>query len=224
MLENPLFSQQPTYLCLPISMNRQRAVKDLHNALDETFDCLKQLTAGADQEDNHTQLTELPYNDRSLVFIRASLQHSPTPSKVDDAVSSLHSVQSDIRRCKEKVDDAFLRTAKLYNLSNIQQPSTPTGGSPRSSIMMSIHNKLVRLFKPRNFRRAGAGDEYKRSNGESASAIAPTSKDRQSPDVSTSSVLLQLPNELLILIITDLNEDFLEDIPRGTDPLLALRL
>jgi len=93
---------------------------------------------------------------------------------------------------------------------------------------MTIRDKLNRLLKPRKSRKTGARDEDETSKGE---IIAPhvTEAQRSSPaNVPTISLLLRLPPELLILIITALNEDFLQDLPRGTphgtDPLPALRL
>jgi len=190
----------------------------LRGALEETFDCLKRLAAGA--EDEHSPSTELPHNDGSLVLIQAFLQHSPTSSKVDNAVSRLQSMQPDIEKYRDKVDDAFLSAMVLYNLISNQQPST----SARSSAMMTIRDKFAHLLKPRKSRSTGVWSENVGLNGELTPAIAPTIRDAQetsSPDVPTSSLLLQLPPELLILVVTVLNDDSLQD---RTNPLPTLRL
>ena len=193
-------------------------MEDLRSALEETFDYLKRLAAGA--KDNHSPLTELPYDEGSLVFIQASLWHSPMSPKVDDAVSCLRSIQSEIEKYKDKVDDAFLRTMELYNLIGNQQPRT-------SSTMLTIRDKFIRLLKPRHYRRTGADGENRGLNGDLTSAIAPNVREAQktsSAYVLSNSLLLQLPPELLIIIITVLNDDSLEDLPRRINPLPTLRL
>jgi len=198
------------------SGNGQKAVEDLHSALEDTFDYLKRLAASA--KDDHSPLTELPYDDGSLVFIQTSLRHSSM--SLDNAVSRLRSIQSDIQKNRDKVDDAFLRTMGLYNLSSKHT-------STSSPAVMAIRDKFIRLLKPRKYRRTGAGGENRGLNGDLTSAIAPNIREAQepsSPYVPTSSLLLQLPPELLILIVTVLNDDSLEDISHRTNPLPTLRL
>ena len=196
-------------------------MEDLRSALEGTFDSLKRLAAGA--EDDHSPLTELPCNEGSLVFLRTFLQHSPVSSRVDNAVSCLQSVQTDIKKYRDKVDDAFLCIVGLYNLINNQQPSISTS----SLAMKAIRDKFTRLLEPRKSRRSRVGSENSGLNGEPTSAIAPTIGEAQEispPGVPTSSLLLQLPPELLILVITLLNDDSLEDLPCRTNPLPTLRL
>ena len=171
-------------------------MEDLRSALEGTFDYLKRLAAGA--EDDHGPLTELPYNEESLVFLRTSLQHSPVSSKMDNAISCLRSMQLDTKNYRDKVDEAFLRIVEINN----QQTSIST----RSLAMMTIRDNFIRFLKPRKSRRGGVGSE------------------NRPPDAPTSSLLRQLPPELLILIITFLNDDSLEDLPRRTNPLPNLRL
>jgi hypothetical protein len=192
------------------SKNGQKAAEDLHCALEETFDCLKRLTAGA--EDGHSPLTEPPYNEGSLLFIHTSLKHTPMPSKADNAVNYLRNMQSDVKKYRDKVEDAFLSTMDLYNLINSQQSRT----SISSAAMVTIRDKFIRLLKLQKSRRTGTGGENRSLNGELTSAIAPDIKEVQrlpSPDIQTSSLLLQLPPELLILIISVLSEDSLEVLP-----------
>jgi hypothetical protein len=198
-------------------------VKALRGALDETFDYLKQLTAGA-EEDGHTQLTEL-HNGRSIVFIRASLQHSLTPSNVDNALGSLRDMQTDIKRCRKKVEEAFLYTIELYRLVNNQRPWTSINDSPHSSAMVTIRDKFTRLLKPQAFNRIVDDEGEREMTSRVATAIREPQKSPP-PGVPLSSGLLQLPFELLNLIVTSLKDDLLEDIPRGAeaDTLPALRL
>lgn len=205
---------------VPFSKDRE-TVENLRTALEETLDCLKRFAGGA--EGDHNPLTGLPYNEGSLVFIQTSLRHSPMPLKVDNTVRCLWSMQSDIKTNRDKVDYAFLRTMELYNLISNQQPYTST----KSSAMMTLRDKLIHLLKPRKSRRTGAGDENWNLQGKSTSAIALQIREARGssfPDVPTSSLLLQLPTELLIIIIDVLHNDPLEDIPSRTEPLLTLRL
>ena len=214
-------SKRLKYPPVPFSENGQKAVEDLRSALEETFDYLNRLAAGA--KDNYSPLTELSYDEGSLVFIQASLRHSPMSLKVDDAVSCLRGIQSEIEKYKDKVDDAFLRTMELYNLIGHQQPHT----SISSSMALTIRDKFTRLLKPRKYRRTGAGGENRGLNGDLTSVIAPNIREAQessSPYVLTGSLLLQLPPELLIVIVTVLNNDSLEDLPGRTNPLAILRL
>jgi len=92
--------------------------------------------------------------------------------------------------------------------------------------MMAIRHKLIRLLKPRKSKTSGEGDEDGDPDGVSSPAIAPDIREAQRPgSPDGADLLLQLPPELLILIITALDDDFLQDPPRArTDTLPALRL
>ena len=193
-------------------------MEGLRSALEETLDYLKRLAAGP--KGDHSPLAELPYDEGSLVFIQASLRHSPMSPKVDNAVSCLRGVQSEIKKHREKLDDAFMRTMELHNLISNQQALTSTS----SSAVMTIRDKFFRLLKPRKYRRTGAGGGL---NGDLTSATAPNIRKAQetsSPHVLTDSPLLQLPPELLIIIIAILYDGSLEDLPRRTNQLSTLRL
>lgn len=187
--------------------------------MDETFNCLKCLAARG--ESGHSQFTDLSYDNKSISFVQTALQRSPPRSNVDDAVSSLRSIQSNVKRCTEKVDGAFIHTMKLYDLS-----INSTCDSPLSSTV-TIRDNLIQLLKPWKSTRIRSSGENGSSKRGIISVIAPHIGKAQissSPSVPTISLLLQLPPELLILIITALNDDYLQGLPRGLDPLPNLRL
>ena len=157
-----------------------------------------------------------------MAFVKTALRRSLPQSNVDDAVSSLQIIQSNVKRCTERVDEAFMRTMKLYNLS-----ISSTHDSPLSSAMVAIRDNLIQLLKPWKSTRTRASSENGSSKGEIISVIAPHIRKAQrssSPSLPTISLLLRLPPELLIIIITALNDDYLQGPPRGTNHLPALRL
>jgi hypothetical protein len=95
--------------------------------------------------------------------------------------------------------------------------------------MPAVRSKLVDLFKLRVDRRSKTVEIDKSNHEKPASTPSHDTNEvpvrLPSPDTFTGSPLLQLPTELLILIITNLNDDFLEHVPDGTtDTLPALRL
>jgi hypothetical protein len=201
-------------------------VKDLRRALDGTLICLKRLTAGPKKGMGFIQAMALSSHKSSLVSIQAALQQNATSSKAADAVSNLRGLQSDINTCREKMDSAFLRIMRPLNVVSDQRSRVNTHISTLT--MPVVRNKLVNLFKSRTDRRYKSVDIVESIDGQLASTT-PSGTDEvpvrsPSSDTFAGSPLLQLPTELLILIITALNEDFLDLSRTHTDTLPALRL
>jgi hypothetical protein len=192
-------------------------MKDLRYALDGTLIFMKQLTTSTKRGKGLIRLMVPVSEKKSLVSIQAFLQHSPTPPRVASAVGSLQGLQSNIKAYREKMDSAFLRIMGLNNVVNDQTPH----GNPAFVSMPTVRNRLVGLLTSRKLNTIGIDERI-------IGKLLPTSLQDVGkapgrpppPNVSARSALLRLPTELLIIIISDLNED----LPHGADTLPALRL
>ena len=98
------------------SEDGQAAVRELCDALQETFSALTQMTDGTNSDD--LRPAHLPSNKKSLEFIRAILVHSLTPSKIADLVKGLRDMRSDIQTCLTELETTFQHVHALYGVLN----------------------------------------------------------------------------------------------------------
>ena len=94
----------------------QVAVRELCDALEETFNTLKQMTGKMDSDD--LRPAPLPSNKKSLEFTHAVLRHSFAPSKLADLVRALREMRSDVQTCLTKLETTFQHVHTLYDIMN----------------------------------------------------------------------------------------------------------
>ncbi len=92
----------------------QVAVRELCDALEETFSTLKQMTDRTNSDD--LRPAPLPSNKKSLEFTRAVLKHSFTPSKITDLVKGVRDMRSDVQTCLTKLETTFQNVHDLYGI------------------------------------------------------------------------------------------------------------
>ena len=117
----------------------QVAVRELCDALEETFSTLKQLTDRTNSDD--VRPAPLPPNKKSLEFTRAVLKHSFTPSKLTDLVKSLRDMRSDVQTCLTKLEATFQHVHALYDIMT----NGVTRVASRASDFSTSTNLTVRL-------------------------------------------------------------------------------
>ena len=117
----------------------QAVVRELCDALEETFDTLTQMTDRTNSDD--LQPAPLTSNKKSLEFTRAVLNHSITPSKITDLVKGLRDMRSDVQMCLTKLETTFQRVHTLYNIMNNGLARTAS----RTSIFSTSTNLTVRI-------------------------------------------------------------------------------
>ena len=117
----------------------QAVIRELCDALEETFNTLTQMTSRTNSDD--LQPAPLPSNKKSLEFSRAVLKHSITPSKITDLVKCLRDMRSDVQICLTKLETTFQHVHTLYDIMN----NGLTRIVSRTSIFSTSTNLTVRI-------------------------------------------------------------------------------
>ena len=94
----------------------QAAVRELCDALEETFSMLTEMTDRTNSDD--VRPAPLPSNRKSLEFTRAVLKHNFAPSKITDLVKGLRDMRSDVETCLTKLETTFQHVHALYDIMN----------------------------------------------------------------------------------------------------------
>jgi hypothetical protein len=128
---------------MAFSEHGQAIVRELCDALEETFNTLTQMTDRAKSDD--LLPTPLPSNKKTLEFTRAVLKHSFTPSKITDLVKGLREMRSDVQMCFTKLDNTFQHVHTLYNIMGNGLPRISSRKSRTSSIFSTSTNLTVRI-------------------------------------------------------------------------------
>ena len=128
----------------------QVAVRELCDALEETFNTLTQMTEKTNSDDSRP--APLPSNKKSLEFIQAVLRHSLMPSKIADLVKALREMRSDVQICLTKLETAFQHVDTLYNIMNnglmrIVSRASIFSTSTNLTIRIKLYNWLKRREK-----------------------------------------------------------------------------
>jgi hypothetical protein len=121
------------------SENGQTVIRELCDALVETFDTLKQMTDRTNSDD--LRPTPLPSDKKSLEFTRAVLKHSFTPSKLTDLVKCLRETRSDVQMCLTKLETTFQHVQTLYHIMGNGLARTAS----RASIFSTSTSLTVRV-------------------------------------------------------------------------------
>ena len=101
---------------MSFSEKGQVAVRDLCDALEETFNTLTQMTDKANSDDSRP--APLPSNKKYLEFTQAVLRHSFMPSKIAGLVKALREMRSDVQICLTKLETTFHHVHTLYDIMN----------------------------------------------------------------------------------------------------------
>jgi len=117
----------------------QTAVRDLCDALEETFNTLTQMTDRTNSD--NLRPAPLPSNMKSLEFTRAVLKHSFAPSKITDLVKCLRETRSDVQMCLTKLETTFQHANTLYTIMGNGLARITS----RTSIFSTSTNLTVRI-------------------------------------------------------------------------------
>jgi hypothetical protein len=124
---------------LASSEDGQTVIRELCDALVETFNTLTQMTDRTNSDD--LRPTPLPSDKKSLEFTRAVLKHSFTPSKLTDLVKCLRETRSDVQMCLTKLETTFQHVQTLYYIMS----NGLTRTTSRASIFSTSTNLTVRI-------------------------------------------------------------------------------
>ena len=128
----------------------QIALRELCDALEETFNTLTQMTDKTTS--NESRPASLPSNKKSLEFTQAVLRHSLMPSKIADLVKALREMRSDVQICLTKLETTFQHVNTLYNIMNnglarIVSRTSIFSTSTNLTIRIKLYNWLKRREK-----------------------------------------------------------------------------
>jgi hypothetical protein len=117
----------------------QVVVRELCDALEETFNTLTQMTDRTNSDD--LQPAPLPSNMKSLEFTRAVLKYSFTSSKLTDLVKYLREMRSDVQMSLTKLETTFQHVQTLYYITcnGLERVAS------RTSIFSTSTNLTVRI-------------------------------------------------------------------------------
>jgi len=124
---------------LASSESGQAAIRELCDALEETFNTLTQMTDRTNSDE--LRPAPLPSNKKSLEFTRVVLKHSFAPSKITDLVKCLRETRSDVQMCLTKLETTFQHVQTLYYIT-VNSLARITS---RSSIFSTSTNLTVRI-------------------------------------------------------------------------------
>ena len=128
------------------SEDGRAAVRELCDALEETFSVLTQMTDGTNSDDLRPVPSTL--HKKSLEFTRAVLKHSFTPSTVTDLVEGLRDMRSDVETCLTKLETSFQRVHALYDIMNHGLKRRASRASIFStSTNLTVRSKLAAWLK-----------------------------------------------------------------------------
>ena len=120
----------------------QVAVREMCDALEETFSTLTQMTDRTNSD--NLRPAPLPSNKKSLEFTRAILRHTFTPSKITDLVKGLRDMRSDVETCLTELVTTFQHVHGLYDIMN-NGAARDASRASRASIFSTSTNLTVRI-------------------------------------------------------------------------------
>jgi len=105
----------------------------LCKALKETHNTLKQLTDQTESEEA-TLHANIPSKKRSLAFVRAVLTYNVSPQKIDEMISNLKQMQTEIQDRLRNLVTSFNDVYIAYDFSHRQLMRTPTSASTSTTL------------------------------------------------------------------------------------------
>jgi len=115
----------------------------LCQALKETHDTLKRLTDQTESEEATLRANVLPSKKRSLAFVRAVLKYNVSPQTIDEMISNLRQMQTEIQDCLRNLETSFNNVDKLHDLFHQQLEQLSTYSCLSTSTTLPNRVQLV---------------------------------------------------------------------------------
>jgi hypothetical protein len=131
----------------------------LCQALKETQSTLKRLTDQTESQGATLRANGLPSKKTSLAFVRAVLKYNMSPHTIDEMISNLREMQTEIQDRLRNLETAFNDVQDSYDFFHQQLARVPTSGSTSTTLTARV--QLVNWLG--NF---GGREFFKRSRNE----------------------------------------------------------
>ena len=107
----------------------QAAVVRLCQALKETQRTLKRFTDQSESEKATLRANALPSKKKSLAFVRAVLKYNVSPQTLDEMISNLRGMQTEVQDCLRNLETSFSDVGDFLDIFHRQIVQVPTAGS-----------------------------------------------------------------------------------------------
>jgi len=142
----------------------QAAVVRLCQALKETHRTLKQFTDQSESEKATLRANALPSKKRSLAFVRAVLKYNVSPQTIDEMISNLRGMQTEVQDCLRNLETSFSDVGDFLDIFHRQIVQVPAAGSLYSTSTTLTARVLLVSWLEKFVGRRGSSD---RSQNES---------------------------------------------------------
>ena len=115
----------------------------LCQALKETHNTLKRLTDQTVSEEATLRANVLPSKKRSLAFVRAVLKYNVSPQTIDEMISNLRQMQTEILDCLRNLETSFDNVDNLHDLFQQQLERFSTYSRLSTSTTLTNRVQLV---------------------------------------------------------------------------------
>jgi len=101
----------------------------LCQALKETHNTLKRLTDQTESQEGTLRANALPSKKKSLAFVLAVLKHNVSSETMDEMISNLREMQTEIQDCLRNLETSFDDVQDSYDFFHQQLVRVPTSSS-----------------------------------------------------------------------------------------------
>ena len=126
-----------------MTLDVRAAVVRLCQALKETHKTLKRLTDQTEIEEATLRANALPSKKRSLAFVRAVLKYNVSPQTIDEMISNLRQMQTEILDCLRNLKTSFNNVDGLHDLFHRQLARISTYSHLSTSTTLPTRVQLV---------------------------------------------------------------------------------
>jgi hypothetical protein len=158
----------------------------LCQALKKTNSTLKRLTDQTESEEAILRANVLPSKKRSLAFVRAVLKYNMSPQTMDEMISNLRGMQTEIQNCLRSLETSFNDVQDSYDFFHRQFAQVSTYSLLSTSTTLPARVQLVSWLGKLKF--GGQRESSKRGRNESRAV--------SSLNLFRVLILILLPSEL----------------------------
>jgi len=135
----------------------------LCQALKETYNTLKRLTDQTESQEGTLRANALPSKKRSLAFVLAVLKHNISSETMDELISNLREMQTEIQGRLKNLETSFDDVQDSYDFFHQQLVRVPTSGSLIStSTTLTVRVQLASWLE--NFGRRDFSERRRKRN------------------------------------------------------------
>ena len=141
----------------------------LCQALKDTQNTLKRLTDQTGSEEATLRANVLPSKKRSLAFVRAVLKYNVSPQTIDEMISNLRQMQTEIQDCLRNLETSFNDVDNLHDRFHQQLERFSTYSHLSTSTTLPDRVQLVSFLEELGERR----EFSQRSQNEESKLVSP---------------------------------------------------